>query len=103
MLSLFCRPTSNLVVCSAVVPQEHAADPAKGWRAKDCAVYLVMAVTVKGKTGELGATTTNRLVNIGDFFTQQVGASCTAAGAVGAQQRINAAVHHYVCCLHHKV
>jgi exportin-2 (importin alpha re-exporter) len=52
--------------------QENAADPSKGWRAKDCAVYLVMAVTVKGKTGERGATTTNRLVNISDFFTQQV-------------------------------
>eukprot|EP00879_Flechtneria_rotunda_P019331 GHRR01020303.1.p1 GENE.GHRR01020303.1~~GHRR01020303.1.p1 ORF type:complete len:890 (+),score=314.69 GHRR01020303.1:664-3333(+) len=52
--------------------QEHAADPVNGWRAKDCAVYLVMAVTVKGKTGERGATTTNRLVNISDFFTQQV-------------------------------
>jgi exportin-2 (importin alpha re-exporter) len=53
--------------------QEHAADPVKGWRAKDCAVYLVMAVTVRGKTGELGATSTNRLVNISDFFAQQVG------------------------------
>ncbi|WIA07912.1 hypothetical protein OEZ85_007391 [Tetradesmus obliquus] len=56
----------------AALLQEHVADPVKGWRAKDCAVYLVMAVTVRGKTGELGATTTNRLVNISDFFTQQV-------------------------------
>eukprot|EP00878_Enallax_costatus_P016271 GHUV01017068.1.p1 GENE.GHUV01017068.1~~GHUV01017068.1.p1 ORF type:complete len:703 (+),score=205.92 GHUV01017068.1:410-2518(+) len=56
----------------AALLAEHAADPVKGWRAKDCAVYLVMAVTVKGKTGEKGATTTNRLVNINDFFTQQV-------------------------------
>jgi hypothetical protein len=31
-----------------------------------------MAVTVRGKTGELGATSTNHLVNISDFFTQQV-------------------------------
>lgn len=52
--------------------QENAANPQEGWRAKDCAVYLVMAVTVKGRTGERGATTTNRLVNVGDFLTQQV-------------------------------
>lgn len=60
-------------------------------------MYLVMAVTVKGKTGELGATTTNRLVNIGDFFTQQVGASRTVSGAVGCQECINAMVHHIMC------
>lgn len=59
-------------VTAHVLLQEHAANPAEGWRAKDCAVYLVMAVTVKGRTGEKGATTTNRLVNVGDFFTQQV-------------------------------
>ena len=53
--------------------QEHAANPAEGWRAKDCAVYLVMAVTIKGRTGAQGATTTNRLVNIDDFFKSQVG------------------------------
>lgn len=55
-----------------ILLQENAADHKEGWRAKDCAVYLVMAVTVKGRTGEKGATTTNRLVNVGDFFTQQV-------------------------------
>lgn len=52
--------------------QENAANPAEGWRAKDCAVYLVMAVTVKGRTGEKGATTTRRLVDVGEFFAQQV-------------------------------
>jgi len=43
-------------------------------------VYLVMAVTVKGRMGEKGATTLNRLVNISDFFTQQV-RSCEALQA----------------------
>jgi exportin-2 (importin alpha re-exporter) len=64
--------TAPVPIAVRATLQEHAADPAKGWRAKDCAVYLVMAVTVRGKTGELGATSTNRLVNISDFFTQQV-------------------------------
>jgi hypothetical protein len=51
---------------------EHAADPDRAWRSKDCAIYLVMAVTVRGRTGERGATTTNRLVDVGDFFAKQV-------------------------------
>lgn len=42
-------------------------------------MYLVMAVTVKGRTGAQGATTTNRLVNINDFFTSQV-CSCARVG-----------------------
>jgi exportin-2 (importin alpha re-exporter) len=51
---------------------EYAASGGKQWKAKDCAVYLVVALTVRGKTSDRGATTTNQLVNIGDFFTQQV-------------------------------
>ena len=54
-------------------PQEYAANPAANWKAKDCAVYLVLAVTVKGKTGEKGATSMNRLVQIDVFFEEQVG------------------------------
>jgi exportin-2 (importin alpha re-exporter) len=51
---------------------EYAQSPGANWKAKDCAVYLVVALTVRGKTGERGATTTNQLVSIGDFFMQQV-------------------------------
>lgn len=51
---------------------EFAKDPANNWRAKDCAIYLVVALTVRGKTSAAGATTTNQLVNIGDFFASQV-------------------------------
>jgi len=53
--------------------QEYAAQPSRAWRSKDCALYLVLAVAVKGRTGERGATTTNKLVNVDDFFAQQVG------------------------------
>ena len=52
--------------------QEYAANPAQAWRSKDAALYLVLAVAVKGRTGEKGATTTNKLVNVDDFFAQQV-------------------------------
>lgn len=30
---------------------EYAASPATAWKAKDCAIYLVLALTVRGKTG----------------------------------------------------
>lgn len=49
--------------------QEYARSPAANWKAKDCAVYLVTALTVRGKTAAAGATTTNTLVNL------QVGAA----------------------------
>ncbi len=52
---------------------EHAANPAQNWKAKDCALYLVTALTVRGRTAAQGATATNQLVNISDFFNQQVG------------------------------
>lgn len=36
--------------------------------AQDCAIYLVSALTVRGKTAAAGATATNQLVNLQDFF-----------------------------------
>lgn len=49
---------------------EAARSPATNWRAKDCAIYLVTALTVRGKTAAAGATATNTLVNLQDFFQQ---------------------------------
>jgi len=31
---------------------EYATNPAANWKSKDTAIYLVLALTVKGKTGE---------------------------------------------------
>ena len=51
---------------------QHAQDPAGHWRSKDCAIYLVTALTLRGGTAARGATVTNQLVNINDFLAQQV-------------------------------
>ncbi|GAB4819020.1 hypothetical protein N2152v2_006066 [Parachlorella kessleri] len=51
---------------------EAALSPQHNWRAKDCAIYLVTALTVRGKTAAAGATTTNTLVNLQDFFKQHI-------------------------------
>jgi exportin-2 (importin alpha re-exporter) len=50
---------------------EHAQNPAANWKAKDCAIYLVVALTVRGRTAAHGATTTNQLVDIGEFYNSQ--------------------------------
>ncbi len=51
---------------------EHASNPAQNWKAKDCAMYLVVALAVRGRTTAAGVTATNQLVDIQDFFNQQV-------------------------------
>ena len=71
MTSLFSGYVSALLA-------EHASNPSQNWKAKDCAMYLVVALAVRGRTAAAGVTSTNQLVNIQDFFNQQVG-SCSPA------------------------
>ena len=52
--------------------QQYGQNPDQNWKAKDCAIYLVLALTVRGKTAAQGATTTNQLVNLLDFFNQHI-------------------------------
>lgn len=52
-------------------------------QAKDAAVYLVIALTLRGSTAKLGATQTNQLVNLGDFFTASVLPELQAGSAGG--------------------
>ena len=35
---------------------QYSASPANAWKAKDVAIYLVIALTIKGGTSRLGAT-----------------------------------------------
>ena len=58
-------------MCSSYVNallQQYAAAPEKEWKLKDCAIFLVMALTVRGKVASRSATSTNELVNIQDFY-----------------------------------
>ena len=50
--------------------QQYAGNPTEHWRAKDSAIYLVVALAVQQRTAAEGASTTNELVNIQDFFNQ---------------------------------
>ncbi|THH29169.1 hypothetical protein EUX98_g5041 [Antrodiella citrinella] len=43
-----------------------------GWRSKDTAVYLLTAVATRGSTSQLGVTSTNKLVDVVQFFSEHV-------------------------------
>ncbi|KAJ7180497.1 CAS/CSE protein [Mycena filopes] len=50
----------------------------QGWKAKDGAVYLMMAVATRGSTSQLGVTSTNALVDVVQFFSNHVFADLDA-------------------------
>ena len=60
--------------------QQSATSPSM-WKAKDAAVYLVIALTIRGTTAKLGATQTNSLVNLMDFYNSTVLPELQAASA----------------------
>ena len=68
--------------------QQFAANPAANWKAKDAAIYLVIALTLKGSTSRLGATQTNALVNLGEFFTSHVLPELSAASGGGGSHPV---------------
>lgn len=39
------------IACLQGMLKEYVANPAQNWKAKDTAIYLVLALTVQGKTG----------------------------------------------------
>jgi exportin-2 (importin alpha re-exporter) len=62
---------------------QYAASPATSWKAKDAAVYLVISLVVKSKSAVKGATETNELVSIVDFYSTQIAPELAAAAAGG--------------------
>ena len=73
---------------------QHAADPVNSWKAKDAAVYLVISLTVKSQSVVKGATETNELVSITDFFQQQIAPELAAAAANPRGGGVGRAVLH---------
>ncbi|GMH45111.1 hypothetical protein BSKO_13068 [Bryopsis sp. KO-2023] len=66
----------------ATLLNEHLANPSANWRAKDCAVYMSVALTVKGRTIAQGATTINQNVQLLPFFTNHIFPEIQAADGV---------------------
>lgn len=55
----------------AIMLQEYAQNPAKNWKAKDAALYLITAIAMRSKTAKHGITKTSELVNIPDILQSQ--------------------------------
>jgi exportin-2 (importin alpha re-exporter) len=55
-----------------VLLAQYAGAPEKDWPNKDCALHMVMALAVKGKTAAAGATSLNELVDIDKFADDHV-------------------------------
>jgi len=51
---------------------EYTSNPATGWKSKDAAIYLVIALAVKGGTYSLGTTELNTSIPIMTFFEQHI-------------------------------
>ena len=51
--------------------EKYTKDPAKNWKEKDAALYLIAAVATRSKTTRQGITKTSELVNVADIFTSQ--------------------------------
>ncbi|KAK1926751.1 putative importin-alpha export receptor [Papiliotrema laurentii] len=59
--------------------QEYASDPSGKWKSKDTAIYLLTSIASRGSTQQLGVTSTNVLVDVVDFFGQNVYTDLQAA------------------------
>ena len=60
---------------------QYASNPSANWKAKDVAIYLIIALTIKGGTSKLGATQTNTLVDLLDFYVKHVAPELAAAAS----------------------
>lgn len=52
--------------------QQYAANPAENWKSKDTAIYLLTSIASRGATIQHGVTSTNVLVDVVQFFGQNV-------------------------------
>jgi exportin-2 (importin alpha re-exporter) len=66
------RVTAILKNYVGVLLKEYAANKAKNWVAKDAAMYVVLALAVKGQTRSAGATATNPYVDLMSFLQTEV-------------------------------
>ena len=64
--------TTSVTGYVAALLGQFASDPVNLWKAKDAAIYLVISLTVKKSSAAKGATETNELVSVVDFFQTQI-------------------------------
>ncbi|KAJ9111753.1 hypothetical protein QFC22_006412 [Naganishia vaughanmartiniae] len=58
--------------------QQYSANPAENWKSKDTAIYLLTGIASRGSTQHQGVTSVNALVNVVEFFSNNVFADLQA-------------------------
>lgn len=52
--------------------QQYASNPAANWKAKDTAIFLLTSIAARGSTAQHGVTSTNSLIDVVQFFSDNV-------------------------------
>ncbi|KAG9044436.1 importin-alpha export receptor [Tulasnella sp. UAMH 9824] len=65
----------------AAALQEYAANPSENWKSKDTAIYLLTAIASQASTTHHGVTSTNVLVDIVKFFSENVAQDLNTEGS----------------------
>ncbi|KAJ9118399.1 hypothetical protein QFC24_006228 [Naganishia onofrii] len=58
--------------------QQYSANPTENWKSKDTAIYLLTGIASRGSTQHQGVTSVNALVNVVEFFSNNVFADLQA-------------------------
>ncbi|KAG9045713.1 importin-alpha export receptor [Tulasnella sp. UAMH 9824] len=56
----------------SIALQEYSANPSENWKSKDTAIYLLTAIVTQASTSHHGVTTTNALIDIVKFFSENI-------------------------------
>ncbi|WVN85455.1 uncharacterized protein L203_100601 [Cryptococcus depauperatus CBS 7841] len=73
LMELFEKEVTDIIKSYvATFLQEYAKNPSANWKSKDTAIYLLTSIASRGSTQQLGVTSTNVLVDVVDFFGQNV-------------------------------
>ena len=76
---------------------DYARDPKSNWKSKDTAVYLFSSIAVKGTvTASQGAKTTNDLVNVIEFFQENIAKDLISDVDVEAILKVDAIKYLYI-------
>ncbi|OXB34588.1 importin-alpha export receptor [Cryptococcus neoformans] len=80
LMELFEKEVTGIIKgYISVFLQEYNKNPVEHWKSKDTAIYLLTSIASRGSTQQLGVTSTNVLVDVVDFFGQNVFSDLQAA------------------------
>ncbi|WWC86346.1 uncharacterized protein L201_001219 [Kwoniella dendrophila CBS 6074] len=80
LMELFEKEVTDIIKSYiTTLLSQYSQNPAENWKSKDTAIYLLTSIASRGSTQQLGVTSTNVLVDVVDFFGQNVFSDLQAA------------------------